>query len=139
MTPGSARIAGAPVGLRWLATIAFAALLVVLSVTPGSPEAGDGAFHWLVVNTATPLQKALHLVAYGALAILLAWSLGGRTRRPVRLGIALVAAVALGAGLEWWQLRVPGRFGNVFDILLNTAGALAGVMLSAVFDQRRSA
>lgn len=107
-------------------TLAFAILLVFLSVTPGTPEAGDGAFHWLVLNTATPLQKTLHVLAYAVMAVLLAWALDGLAGRCLRIGVALALAVALGAGLEWWQLWVPGRFGSVSDILLNAAGALAG-------------
>ena len=116
------------VSVRWLITIAFGILVVILSVTPGRDQTDDSIFVWLVVNTPTLIQKLLHIAVYASLTFLLAWSLENVDPRPLRLAIALVLAVCLGAGLEWYQTIVPGRFGTVLDILLNAAGASIGLL-----------
>ena len=46
--------------------------------------------------------------------------------------IALIIAVAFGAVMEWCQTKVPGRYGTVYDVVLNTAGAVLGLLV-AVF------
>jgi len=121
------------VSVRWLITIAFGILVVILSVTPGRDQTDDSIFVWLIVNTPTLLQKLLHIAVYASLAFLLAWSLENVDPRPLRLAIALVLAVCLGAGLEWYQTIVPGRFGTVLDVLLNAGGALLGLLLAMIF------
>ncbi len=120
------------VSVRWLITIAFGILVVILSVTPGRDQTDDSIFVWLIVNTPTLLQKLLHIAVYASLAFLLAWSLENVDPRPLRLAIALVLAVCLGAGLEWYQTIVPGRFGTVLDVLLNAGGALLGLLVAVI-------
>jgi len=121
------------VSIRWLITIAFATLVVILSVTPGRGQTDDSIFVWLVVNTPTLMQKLMHVAVYASLAFLLAWSLEDIGARPLRLAIALVLAIGLGAGLEWYQTSVPGRFGTVLDVLLNAGGALLGLLVAVIF------
>ncbi len=119
-----------PAVLRWLVTLAFVGLIIALSVTPGVEKAGDSMFVWLVVHTATPVQKALHVAVYAFLAMLWMWTLEPIESRLVRTSVALVASVGLGALLEWHQTRVPGRFGTILDVILNAAGAIAGLLLA---------
>ncbi len=121
------------ISIRWLITIAFAILVVILSVTPGRGQTDDSIFVWLVVNTPTLMQKLMHVAVYASLAFLLAWSLEDIGARPLRLAIALVLAIGLGAGLEWYQTSVPGRFGTVLDVLLNAGGALLGLLVAVIF------
>lgn len=102
----------------------------MLSIAPGSAQPGDTVFSWLVALTATPVQKALHFVIYAALAVLLMWTLDAIGSRTVRALLSATLAVALGAVLEWYQLSVPGRFGSFTDVLLNSAGAMAGLLLA---------
>lgn len=126
------QILAVPVAWRWLATLAFVALIVVLSVTPASARSGDSIFVWLVVNTAMPLQKLLHVAIYAALTLLWLWTLADISSRPLRVALSFVLAVGLGVALEVHQTNVPGRFGTLFDALLNTTGALIG-LLAAIF------
>jgi len=120
------------VSVRWLITTAFAILVVIVSVTPGRDQAEDSIFVWLVVNTPTLMQKLMHIVVYASLAFLLAWSLESIGPRPLRLAIALLLAIGLGAGLEWYQTSVPGRFGTLLDVLLNAGGALLGLLVVVI-------
>ena len=99
-------------------------------MTPDERESGDNVFRWLVANTLSALQNGLHVVFYGVLALLLVWALERTATGAVRMLIALLVAVTLGAGLEWYQLHVPGRFGSLGDILLNTLGAIVGLAVS---------
>jgi len=117
-----------PISLRWIVTLLLVGAVIVLSVIPGHARSGDSAFVWLVAVTPAPLQKLMHFVIYAGLAWLWAWTLEGITHRWLRLAIAFVLTVGLGATLEWYQTRVPGRFGTLLDVLLNTAGAIAGLI-----------
>jgi VanZ family protein len=132
MNRAIAAISAVPIGLRWLLTAAFVALTVVLSVTPAQTKPDDTVFHWLVTNTSTWLQNILHVLFYATLTAMFVWSMEGLASRRLRMILALVCAVAIGAVLEWYQLRVPGRFGNLGDVLLNAGGAVLGI-IAAIF------
>ncbi len=121
-----------PAGWRWLITLAFTAMIVLLSVTPGTETSGDSMFVWLVVNTATPVQKAMHVSLYAVLAALWMWALQPLQHRGLRIVLSFLASAGLGAALEWHQTSVPGRFGTVIDVVLNTCGAVAGLILALV-------
>ena len=121
-----------PTTYRWLITILFVGLVVILSVTPGRAQAGDSIFVWLVMNTPTPLQKFMHVVIYAGLALLLMWSLEAVESLTARIALTFALTVSLGAVLEWYQTLVPGRFGTIIDALLNTIGAVAGLLVGLV-------
>jgi len=108
------------------------ALLTLASLIPGHPKSGDSAFIWLVAKTPTLMQKILHVCLYGVLALLLVWTLDGIQSRSYRFLISLVIAVAFGAVMEWCQTKVPGRYGAMYDVALNAAGAALG-LLAAFF------
>lgn len=80
----------------------------------------------LLPRTALPepvvSDKIEHLCAYVVLG-----GLGGLASRGRPLGV-FVALFAFGAGLEALQTLVPGRFGDLADVLANAAGALLGLV-----------
>ena len=117
---------------RIVLTLCFMALLMLVSLIPGHPKHGDSAFIWLVANTPTLLQKILHVCLYGVLTLLLVWALYGIQSKTYRFLIAMIIAVVFGAVMEWCQTKVPGRFGTVYDVALNAAGAAIG-LLAAIF------
>jgi len=117
---------------RWFITLSFAVLLIVLSVTPGNSQKDDSIFSWLVVNTPTLVQKTMHIAAYAALAFLWVWTLEHIKQEPVRLATAFVLTLGFGIALEWIQTMVPGRFGTLFDIVLNSLGAIAGLIAATL-------
>jgi hypothetical protein len=116
-----------PFAYRWIATVLFVAVIVGLSVTPGVDRPDDSLFSWLFANTAPPVQKVLHVVIYAVLAALWMWTLAGITSMPVRIGLSFALALALGVVLEWYQTTVPGRYGTMTDVLLNTLGVVLGL------------
>jgi VanZ family protein len=113
-------------------TLLFMALLAVVSVIPGRAQPGDSVFVYLVEKTSTLLQKTMHLLFYAMLTLLWVWTLDAIESKLHRFVIAIVIAVCFGAVLEWYQTKVPGRFGTVVDVALNSAGSLLG-MLIAIF------
>jgi len=122
-----------PAAARWGVTLVFAGLIVALSVTPGIARPGDNAFVWIVVNTPEPLQKLMHVAVYAALALLWMWTLESVESRTLRIALAFLATIGLGAALEWYQTQVPGRFGSLFDVALNALGAIVGLAMALLF------
>jgi len=118
---------------RIVISLSFMVLLVVVSIIPGRAEPGDSAFFWLVAKTPTLLQKTLHVCLYGVLTLLLKWTLDATPAKLYSPVIAFAIAVFLGASLEWYQTKVPGRFGTIFDIALNAAGAALGLFAAILF------
>jgi VanZ family protein len=112
-------------------TLCFMALLALVSLIPGDTRQGNPALIRLLAQTPTLLQKVLHVLLYGILALLLAWTLDGIQSGTYQLLIALLIAVTFGAVMEWGQTRVPGRFGTVQDIALNATGAALGLLAAA--------
>lgn len=117
-----------PVGYRWALTLAFAAFVIGLSVTPGLERPDDNIFSWLFANTAPLAQKILHIVTYAILTALWMWTLAGVTSTPARVALTLALAMGLGIALEWFQTTVPGRYGTIADILLNSLGVALGIV-----------
>lgn len=125
---------------RLLICIAILAIIVILSITPGNGRPDDSVFSWLVINTATPIQKFMHITSYAVASALLVWSMKPICSGASRMAVALVLAVMLGAGLEWAQTMVPGRYGTLSDVILNSIGATIGLIVAlAISYGRRSA
>jgi VanZ family protein len=107
-------------------------LVFVLSVVPGRAR-GEGWFITrLVAATPQQLQKFMHVVLYALLAFIWAWALQGTWSTPVTALAVLLVVVGYGASLEWAQTLVPGRGGNVQDVLRDAVGAAIGVLLATV-------
>lgn len=121
-----------PIVARAAATLLLMTVLVVASIVPGRAQPGDSFFVFVVAKTPTLVQKLLHLSMYALLTLMWAWTLEAIQSRPTRLLIAAVVAVIFGASMEWYQTRVPGRFGTIVDVGLNAAGAVLG-LIAAVF------
>jgi VanZ family protein len=78
-------------------------------------------------------DKALHMVEYAVLAMLLCRALRGEgLDRFASAVVAIVAASAYGVTDEWHQMLISGRESDVRDWLADTVGALLGSMLTIV-------
>ncbi len=119
-----------PFYIRLLVTLVLVAAVVGISIIPGHARPGDSGFVWLVAATPAPIQKLMHFLVYAGLGWLWVWTLDDVTPRWLRFLIAFVLAVGLGAALEWYQTRVPGRFGTLLDVLLNAGGVVAGLVVA---------
>ncbi len=104
-----------PARAAWLLVVAWAALILIFSLTPSPPGAG------LLPD------KVVHAAAYAALALLLRRSLQASSlARPALL--AVVAAFAYGASVEVMQGLLPWRGAEWWDLGANALGAVAGAL-----------
>ena len=74
-------------------------------------------------------DKSAHWLGYTGLAVTIVRALAGGWPRYVSVGTAAIAvaiAAAYGASDELHQMFVPGRSADLYDLVADTFGALAG-------------
>lgn len=77
-----------------------------------------------------PVRKTAHATEYAVLAVFWYQALPGiRDRRKYRFRASLLICAAYAATDEFHQLFVPGRAGRVTDVLIDSAGAAAGLLI----------
>ncbi len=74
-----------------------------------------------------PIRKAAHATEYAVLALLLFGALKSEGRR--RYLTAWILAVLYAGTDELHQIFVPGRAGRLFDVGVDSLGALAGLLI----------
>ena len=77
------------------------------------------------------VRKAAHMSEYAVLAILFGLTIREYKKEPWLL-LALAATAAYSATDEFHQLFVPGRSGQLKDVLIDTAGGALGLGLLAL-------
>jgi VanZ family protein len=105
----------------WLLVVVMMFVVVYTSVTPPSGE----PVGW---------DKVFHFVAYAGLtmSLLLAavWApVRGEGRFPTAPVAVFVGACVFGALIELIQAPIPGRDADIKDIVANSAGAIAALIL----------
>lgn len=82
------------------------------------------------------VRKVAHMSEYAVLAIMLFIWLGLWEMTPFRRAmIAFVISTLYAASDEFHQLFVPGRAGRVSDVLIDSLGALSGVLFFILLDK----
>lgn len=90
----------------------------------------DEQIRAIAVTIEKAVRKGAHMTEYAILAVFFYIWLGNwRHRRGKRELLAVMLAVLYAASDEFHQLFVEGRAGRVGDVLIDSAGALLGVML----------
>ncbi len=102
---------------RWGPVLVWMAVIFAFSAMPAdvSSQLSD--------NTVT--RKLAHLTEYAILGLLSGRAVG----RP---WAALAAGVLYAASDEWHQTLVPGRSGQVSDVLLDTVGVILGIWIHRI-------
>lgn len=136
--------------LAFLPAILLMILIFFFSATPGerSSELSDG-LSCKIVDAAgdlpftgwseaekrelaeqlhTPLRKGAHFSEYALLAVLWVAPLGFFFQRG-RMRVAGLICVMYACTDEWHQLFIPGRDGNLTDVLIDSFGVLTGLSL----------
>ncbi len=79
------------------------------------------------------VRKSAHACEYAVLGILLFWNYEQKIRkRSILAGISWLSVVAYAATDEIHQLFVPGRSGQISDVMLDSFGGLLGVVFSVM-------
>lgn len=108
-----------------LVTILWALFLLLITLTPGNAMPTTGNF------TVPHSDKVVHFVGFGILAFLM--SRGFKKQyskiwlRNHYILCSLVLAISFGIIIEIFQLYIPDRSFDLFDIVANTTGVLAGL------------
>jgi len=89
------------------------------------------------------IRKFGHLTEYAILAMLLWRALRGGTRWQIKMSILLliawVACAIFAASDEFHQSFVPSRTASPTDVMIDTCGALAGLLTCLILARRKSA
>lgn len=106
---------------------------------PGFEDWSDKEQETFAEKVDHPVRKTAHAMEYAVLGLLTA---GAYIRRgtSIRKGILVPWGIAAlyAASDEFHQLFVPGRSGQVSDVVLDSAGVLAGVLLLAGIRKARN-
>ena len=130
--------------MRWLLPLGAVLLCMgavwLFSAQSGTLSSGLSRGVLGLIETELPGFYAM-LARWGKLAhfseyLLLGLLLYTLLRRKFSPAVSALLAVMLAAGFsltdEWHQLSVPGRDGNLRDVLIDTAGAFTGAVLGCV-------
>jgi VanZ family protein len=118
--------------LSWVTLIIWMGIIFYFSHQPSLPGLPDGLAD-------TILKKSAHAFAYAILMGLWWWAL-----QPVSLPVNGTLAPALGLTLlyavsdEWHQTFIPGRNGQLADVLVDSAGAVFAFIVLRRFLGRMS-
>ena len=116
---------------NWLPPLAWMGLIFVFSAQPDLPRAPGPWLDGL-------LKKMGHAAAYGSLAWLYYRALRPHFGAAAPLRVASVALALIYALTdEFHQTLVPGRNGNLVDVMVDGAGACGAMFLEAWLERRR--
>lgn len=87
----------------------------------------------------TAVRKMGHVAAFFAFSFVTCLALTGRSQLRTIFVTVIAAALLVALADELNQSTIPGRLGSVLDVLLDMAGALAGLRLYLFFIRRREA
>jgi len=116
--------------LYWMPVIAWMVLIFIVSNQPQLPHYPTGMIDLL-------LKKLGHLTEYAVLALLVQRALAqGRACSTVPI-LPCLLTIVYALSDEYHQLFVSGRNGNLWDVGVDTLGAVIGLALYARWRGRR--
>lgn len=116
--------------MRWLAVLAWMAVIFYFSSNPNSNEAtkqvfGDINFY---------VRKLAHITEYAILFTLIRWSFAttheSAKEQMRRSLVSLVISVLYACSDEYHQSFVPGRSASVGDVLIDSIGICTATLVS---------
>ncbi len=128
--------------IRWVPAVAWMGVIFYLSAQPSgeSSELSKGVMRVVIQTIGDGLsldkgmlhqgiRKGAHLGAYFVLAVLVMSALEAKHRKSTyQIGITLAICFGYAISDEVHQLYVPGRSGEVRDVMIDTAGAALGIL-----------
>ncbi len=125
----------------WPLALVYAALVMFASLFPfvGWRDQGISPLVFLGASLPPPywtgFDVATNVAGYAPLGFLLALALLRTGHAGLAVPLALLAGGLLSLVLEFLQIYLPQRVPSNLDLLLNTAGALAGALCAALLER----
>ena len=86
------------------------------------------------------IRKCAHFAEYAVLGATVAFAFGDRLQTARKIVVASLGISAFYAATdEIHQMFVPGRMGSVSDVILDSAGALAGIVIFLLIKGKKKA
>ena len=129
--------------IPWFFVIIWMAIIFYLSHQPAttSSQLSSGITHniTIMVQKMIPfsintdlfhsfVRKAAHFAAYFILGVLLMRALV-HNNVFLKMGVSLLISVLYAISDEFHQTFIPGRSGEIRDVIIDTAGAVTGILL----------
>ena len=111
-----ARLCRWPFVFYWLPPLAWMALIFVLSAQPQLPHAPSSLADLLI-------KKLGHMAEYAILVLLLRRAMMARAARLWPQWMAWLLAILYAVSDEYHQTFVPGRNGQLLDVIIDAVGA----------------
>jgi VanZ family protein len=116
---------------RWLPLLLWMAIIFAVSHTPKQDIPAFGTWDMLI-------KKGSHFLAYFILALLAHWAIAHPGRQPWGRYIWVwLIAVAYAISDEYHQTFIPGRNGNMSDVVIDSLGALTALLVLAYYEKWR--
>jgi len=112
-------------GLAWLLVVVWAGFIFALSATPNLRFVQADALDFVV-------RKAGHMAAFGILAVLL-WRAISYSKQRGALAVSLVLTILYAASDEFHQSFTAGRHASPVDVGIDSAGAVAALLVLAAW------
>lgn len=116
-----------------IAAILWAAIILVLTLTPGEHVPQVGVFSY---------DKLGHSIIFGIQSFLIPFGLASHPKVSLSMKsiliISLIFTIIYGAGLEIMQHFIPGRAMDYVDALANTLGAIVGIIAFYLLNKMKS-
>lgn len=129
--------------MRWAVVVFWMAVIFYFSAQSGAESGGLSGWVVDALGAVVPMvdsdvlsvavRKGAHVAEYAVLGALLTWALRGRAAWAIPVGVVYAATD------EIHQLFVPGRAGQVSDVLIDSLGVALGVALVLLVRARRRA
>lgn len=118
----------------WLA-IGYALFIVYASLSPFSGWRAQGIDFVEMLDaplrqTYTAFDAALNFLSYLPFGLLVGLALRARFGTVTSVNAGLLLGMSLSASMEYLQMYLPARISSNMDLLSNSAGMLAGVLLA---------
>ena len=126
-----------PAWLWLLLSVLWTGFIFVRSLQPAEVSSAESSLSLVLLQRIFPgasmffVRKAAHFAEYLILGLLL--GAGFRTVRRCSVFLPLIPAIGVAASDELIQTMIPGRSGQVSDVLLDLSGTAAACVLAAVW------
>ena len=104
---------------RWLPLLAWMAAIFFMSDQPKTSIPSFGVWNTLI-------KKGAHFLAYALLALLALRGTGGG-KRPYLWALLITSLYAISD--EYHQTFIPGRHGQLMDVLIDSAGGATALLI----------